>query len=224
MTAVTQRDARRADVVILTAIKLEFDAVRKVEADAVAGSSWEEAPGPSGLPVAYRRFAGKGDRPLRVAVALAPDMGATAAVNTLLPLVEALRPRCVAMCGVCAGRRGKVALGDVVAADRLYYHDTGKQLPERVEQDLTTYKLRDDWKIALERMDPGALFGSEAWFLARPLTTEWREQRVLVNIGNDDAELWAAAGGRAPSPCARWRGQDAAGDGVAATPAGSRRR
>jgi len=179
-------------VVILTAIKLELDAVRKVDAGAVAGSSWEEASGPSGLPVMYRQFVGKDDRPLRVAVALAPDMGATAVVNTLLPLVAALRPRCVAMCGVCAGRRGKVALGDVIAADRVYYHDTGKQLPGRVEQDLTTYKLRDDWKVALDRMDPVALFGGEAWFLARPLTTEWREQRVLVNNGNGDAEPWAA--------------------------------
>lgn len=192
VTAVTQGDERRADAVILTAIKLEFDAVLEVEAGAVAGSTWEEAPGPSGLPVAYRPFVGQGDRPLWVAVALAPDMGATAAVNTLLPLVTALRPRCVAMCGVCAGRRDKVALGDVAAADRVYYHDTGKQRSGRVEQDLTTYKLRDDWKVALERMDPVALFGREAWFLARPLTTEWREHRTLVSLGNGDAEPWAA--------------------------------
>jgi nucleoside phosphorylase len=192
MTAVTQQDEHRADVVILTAIKLEFDAVRKVEAGAVAGSPWEEVPGPSGLPVTHRRFIGKGDRPLRVAVALAPDMGATAAVHTLLPLVADLEPRCVAMCGVCAGRRNKVALGDVVAADRLYYHETGKQLPGRAEQDLTTYKLRDDWKLALERMDPVALFGRETWFLDRPLTTEWREPRVLVNIGDGHVEPWAA--------------------------------
>jgi len=134
---VPQGNERRSDVVILTAIKLEFDAVLKVDAGAVAGWSWEEAPGPSGLPVAYRRFVGKGDRLLRVAVALALDMGATAVVHTLLPLVTELRPRCVAMCGVCAGRRDKVALGDVVAADRVYYHDAGKQLPGRVEQDLT---------------------------------------------------------------------------------------
>lgn len=186
-------DERRADVVILTAIKLEFDAVLKVEAGTAAGSSWKEAPGPSGLPVAYRRFVGKSDRPLRVAVALAPNMGATAVVNTLLPLVTALRARCVAMCGVCAGPRKKVALGDVVAADRLYYHDTGKQLPGRVEQDLRTYNQRDDWKVALERLDPVALFGGEAWFLARPLTTEWREHRTLVSIGNGDAEPWTAA-------------------------------
>lgn len=187
MTAVPQGNERRADVVILTAIKLELDAVLKVDAGAVAGSSWEEAIGPSGLPVAYRPFVGKGVRPLRVAVALAPDMGTTAAVNTLLPLVAALRPRCVAMCGVCAGRRKKVALGDVVAADRLFYHDTGKQLPGRVDQDLRTFNQRGDWKIALERMDPVALFGGEAWFLARPLTTEWREHRALVSIGTGDA-------------------------------------
>jgi nucleoside phosphorylase len=135
---------RRADVTILTALRLEFDAARKVDAGAVPGSSWEEVPGPSGLPVAFRPFVTKAGRPLQVAVALAPDMGATAAVNTLLPLVEKLKPRCIAMCGVCAGRQGKVELGDVVAADRLYYHDTGKQLLRRVQQDLTTYKLRDD--------------------------------------------------------------------------------
>lgn len=52
----TQGDERRADAVILTAIKLEFDAVLKVEVGAVAGSTWEEAHGPSGLPVAYRQF------------------------------------------------------------------------------------------------------------------------------------------------------------------------
>jgi nucleoside phosphorylase len=182
---------RRADVVILTAIQLEFDAVLKVEAGALAGSAWEEVSGPSGLPVAQRDFASKGDQPLRVAVARAPDMGATAAVSTLLPLIETLEPRCIAMCGVCAGRRKKVALGDVVAPDRLYYYDTGKQLPGRVEQDLTPYKLRDDWKVALERIDPVALFGGEAWFLSRPLTTEWREQRTLVSLANGDAKPWA---------------------------------
>jgi hypothetical protein len=92
---VNQQSHRRADVIILTATPLEFAAVLKVDAGGVAGSSWEEATGPSGLPVFYRRFNGKGARPLRVATALAPDMGAPAAANTLLPLLEALDPRCI---------------------------------------------------------------------------------------------------------------------------------
>jgi nucleoside phosphorylase len=116
---------RRVDVVILTAIPLEYDEVLKVDAGAVDGSRWEEARSEIGLPVAFRRFTGTGARPLRVAVAVAPDMGAPAAVATLLPLIEWLEPRCIAMCGVCAGRPDKgVLLGDVIAADQVFYHDT----------------------------------------------------------------------------------------------------
>ncbi len=97
---------RRADVVILTAIRLEFDAVLEVDAGAVPGSTWEVVSGPSGLPVAFRSFVGDDGQPLRVVVAVSADMGATAAVNTLLPLVEALKPRCVAMCGgMCRATR-----------------------------------------------------------------------------------------------------------------------
>jgi nucleoside phosphorylase len=159
MAAVIHEDERRVDVVILTAIPLEYDEVLKVDAGAVDGSRWEEVRSESGLPVAFRRFTGTGARPLRVAVAVAPDMGAPAAVATLLPLVEWLQPRCIAMCGVCAGRPGKgVLLGDVIAADQVFYYDTGKQLPDRVEQDLRPYPLRDDWKVALRRMDPVARF------------------------------------------------------------------
>ncbi|HWO21225.1 MAG TPA: hypothetical protein VNO30_20795 [Kofleriaceae bacterium] len=179
-------------MVILTAIRLELDAVLMVDDGAVPGTTWDLATGPSGLPVAFRPFVGQGGRPLRVAVAVAPAMGATAAVNTLLPLVEALRPRCIAMCGVCAGRRGKTRLGDVVAADRLYYHDTGKQLPDEIQQDLTTYNLRDDWKAALEGLDVVAHFRNTKWFQSRPLTTEWREHRALLALRDRVPEPWNA--------------------------------
>lgn len=47
---------RRADVVILTALRFEYDAVLQVEADAVQGSTWEHATGPNGLPLAFRSF------------------------------------------------------------------------------------------------------------------------------------------------------------------------
>ncbi|HEX8115019.1 MAG TPA: hypothetical protein VF516_45135 [Kofleriaceae bacterium] len=75
---------RRADVVILTALRLEYDAVLQVDAGAVHGSTWEHAKGPSGLPLAFRPFEVSTGRPLRVAAAVAADMGATAATNTLL--------------------------------------------------------------------------------------------------------------------------------------------
>src|SRR5688572_29522531 len=114
---------RPAHVVILTALKLEYDAVLKVSAGAWPGSEWVRETGPNGLPVAFRTFRGKGGRPLRVAVGQAGNMAGVAAVNALLPLVDACKARCIAMCGVCAGPPEKTNLGDVVAADRLFFHD-----------------------------------------------------------------------------------------------------
>ena len=159
---------RRVDVVILTAITLEYQAALQVEAGAWVGSRWEQEKGPNGLPVAFRTFYGKGSRGLRVAVAQAGDMGGVAATNALLPLVADYSPRCVAMCGVCAGRPGKTSLGDVIAAERLFFHDTGKRLPEEVQQDLKTYNLRDDWKVALEHFGFASRFQDTDWWKRRP--------------------------------------------------------
>ncbi|WP_375773508.1 tetratricopeptide repeat protein [Archangium gephyra] len=177
------RDSKRGvDVVILTAISLEYQAVLQVDAGAVVASGWQEEQGPNGLPVAFQSFQSQGSRPLRVAVALAGDMGAVAATNALLPLVETLSPRCVAMAGVCAGRPGKTNLGDVVAAERLFFHDTGKRLPDEVLQDLKTYNLRDDWKLALEHFDFAARFREQAWWQRRPMPYEWQENWVLAKL------------------------------------------
>ncbi|HEX8819434.1 MAG TPA: tetratricopeptide repeat protein [Archangium sp.] len=173
---------RRVDVVILTAISLEYQAALQVDAGAWEGSQWERAEGPNGLPVAFRTFHGKAGRPLRVAVAQAGDMGGVAATNALLPLVDAYRPRCVAMCGVCAGRPKKTRLGDVIAAERLFFHDTGKRLPDEVQQDLKTYNLRDDWKVALEHFDFAARFRDEPWWKTRPVPYEWQENWVLAKL------------------------------------------
>ena len=188
----TWHGKRRADVVILTALRVEFDAVLRVEAGAVSASLWDVVEGPSGLPVAFRAFVVERGRPLQVAVAMSPDVGAPAATNTLLLLVDTLRPQCIAMCGVCAGRRGRTNLGDVVAARRLFYHDTGKRLPDQIQQDLTAYNLRDDWKAALDGMATMAAerFRDEAWFAARPITTEWRERRALKALCDGLDEPW----------------------------------
>ncbi len=169
-------------MVILVAITLEYQAALQVETGAWEGSQWEEQTGPNGLPVAFRTFHGKGERPLRVAVAQAGDMGGVAATNALLPLVAAYRPRCVAMCGVCAGRPKKTNLGDVIAAERLFFHDTGKRLPDEVQQDLKTYNLRDDWMVALEHFDFAARFRDETWWKARPVSYEWQENWVLTKL------------------------------------------
>lgn len=182
-------DATRVvDIIIITAITLEYQAVLQVNAGAWPGSTWEQKFGPNGLPVAIRAFRARDSQRLRVAVTQAGDMGAVAATNALLPLVRAYRPTCVAMCGVCAGRPGKTALGDVIAAERLFFHDTGKQLPDAVQQDIKTYNLRDDWRVAVEHFDFAATFHDEAWWRARPIPYEWQENWVLTKLRDGVAD------------------------------------
>src|ERR1700704_3754969 len=163
---------RRADVVILTAIDLEFEAVKRVEAGAAPSSRWveiREAP-----PMAQREFVDHQGHRLRIVVARAPDMGKGSALTTLVPLVDTLRPSCIAMCGVCAGRAGKTALGDVVVGERLYDYDAGKWTDLGFEADVRTYSLPAGWKVAAERFKPMARFGGEDWWQQRPVSYEWQ--------------------------------------------------
>lgn len=188
------------DVVILTSIELEYAAVKLVDAGSVAGSRWVEERH-NGLPVASREFVGAGDRCLRVVVSRAPDMGKASVLTTLVPLVDALRPSCIAMCGVCAGRPGKTALGDVVVAERLYDYDTGKWKDLGFEADLRTCSLRPDWKIAAERFQPKQRFGGEAWWQRRPVPYEWQEawvRRMLRDGVDDPMATLPDARGRCP--------------------------
>jgi nucleoside phosphorylase len=171
----------RADVVILTAIELEYAAVKRVEAGLAPGGRWIEEKH-NGLPVALGVFVARNGRHLHIAVGRAPDMGRGSATTTLLPLVDALRPSCIAMCGVCAGRPGKTHLGDVVVGERLYDYDTGKWKEVGFEADPRTYSLPAPWKIAAEQFDPKARFGGEAWWQGRPVPYQWQEAWVLTML------------------------------------------
>ncbi|MHA7629369.1 tetratricopeptide repeat protein [Corallococcus sp. M7] len=129
-------------------------------------------------------------------------MGDVAATQALIPLIEAYRPRCVAMSGVCAGRRGKTNLGDVIAAERLFFYDEGKKRHDTVEQDLRTYSLRQDWKVALERFDFASRFKDEAWWLDRPVPFEWQEHWALAQLDAGNTEPWDLPDAR--RACPQW--------------------
>ena len=96
--------------------------------------------------------------------------------------MEKWNPACIAMAGVCAGRPGKTNLGDVIAAERLFFHDTGKQLPDDTQQDISTYRIPGAWKTALEDFKFLDRFREEAWFKARPIPLEWQENWLLAKL------------------------------------------
>ena len=176
----------RADVLVVTAVPEEHQAV--LEAGGGPGA-WTERAGPMGLPVAFREFDVEGGGSLTLAVTQALTMGGPGAVIAAATALTTYDVRCLAMCGVCAGRRGDVALGDVIIADRVWQYDTGKRKAgtvdgERVveeQQDIEMYRLHPPaWKQAAERfqLDPAA-----AWLGLRPRSYEaqgdWILERVL---------------------------------------------
>ena len=173
-----------ADVLIVTAVAEEHAAVLAVETGATPGSAWVTHEG-----VAFREFEGEGGA-LRVAVVQALGMGGAQAAIASAALVEKLGVRCLAMCGVCAGRRGDVALGDVIIADRVWEYGAGKRKAETVkgkrvvteQEDVEMFRLHPPaWKIAAERFQVDRKAG---WLKLRPRSYEaqgnWLLERVLA--------------------------------------------
>ena len=170
----------RADVIIITALKEEYDAVLKVDSGTCDGSMWETPPEHQGQAVSFRSFQNSQGGQLRVAVVRASGMGGVAAVTAIAPLVGAHKPRCLAMSGVCAGKRGAVELGDVIIANLLWDYDQGKQVGSRFLGRRISYLLPQDWAHRAESFSPAP--GSN-WLTQRPRTYEaqmdWMLERLL---------------------------------------------
>ncbi len=117
------------DILIITALPLEYDAAKEVAArrgSGCPGVVWAAAEEPTNPP--YLRgtwLTNTGDR-LTVALARPTRIGATATLPVTSMLLNMLAPRVLAMSGVCAGNPADVALGDVIIAETTYTWDEGK--------------------------------------------------------------------------------------------------
>ncbi len=175
-----------ADVLIVTAVPEEHQAV--IEAGGGA-SAWTEHEGPMRLSVFFRDIDVDGGGTLTIAVTQAFIMGGPSAIIAAAAALKEYDVRCLAMCGVCAGRRGDVALGDVIVADRVWQYGAGKRKAGIVDgkhvveeqEDIEMYRLHPPaWKQAAERfeLDPKA-----KWLALRPRSFEeqgdWILERVL---------------------------------------------
>src|ERR1700679_1516645 len=113
-----------ADVLILTALQDELEAVLALGDGGRGG--WEERRDARGFVYHRRAFPSAHGGELAVAAAWSGEMGERVAAIRAQQLLDELAPACLAMCGICAGHRGKVGLGDVIVADQLYGHHEGK--------------------------------------------------------------------------------------------------
>jgi nucleoside phosphorylase len=169
------------DVLVVTAVPEAFAAML----DAGGGASAWTTEGPT----AFQDIEAAGGGNLRVAVAPAMGMVGGIPVGQEQALIAEYEARCLARCGVCAGKRGDVALGDVIVADRLWKYDewirkfevaTGKRM-DHEQGDIELYRLHPPaWKQAAERFEVDA---NAAWLTLRPRSYEaqgdWILERVL---------------------------------------------
>ena len=176
------------DVLIITAADAEDKAVRLVEDGALG--EWQETPGPPdyGFAVWKNRYRAADGGALTIALSRTVEMGGDAAAHAAARLVDAYKPRCLAMCGVCAGNPERVQLGDVIIADRVWRYDVGEQLnptegakPEFLA-DTVTYQVKAQWKQAAEGFSPASV---SSWVPERPRERELQASWILRELLED---------------------------------------
>ncbi|MDC0685597.1 AAA family ATPase [Sorangium atrum] len=178
----------RFDVLVCTAALDELEAVLRVFDE--PPETWEEARLPNGFRYhhcAMRRPAGE---PVRVAAAWVGSDGAQQSSARLQVLIEHTRPRALAICGICAGHRGAVALGDVIVADRVYRYDPSA--PDEGHS-LDSYALPANW--AMDARYVARRFDAEGrWSRRRPQTQASQRRWLARALHAHESE-----GGPAPA-------------------------
>jgi nucleoside phosphorylase len=156
------------DVLVVAALVEEYDAVKRV----AGAAGWEEHGAGGKEPFARGRIGS-----LSVAVARPTAMGGRSTAPIATALAERLRPACLAMSGVCAGRPGAVAPGDVVVASPAYQWDEGKYAGDTFLPDHRQFPLDSRWLRAVQDFEPAGLPShgtateaeAKVWYLERLL-------------------------------------------------------
>ncbi|WP_377705350.1 hypothetical protein [Pseudoduganella sp. UC29_71] len=73
-----------------------------------------------------------GSKKITVCATFAPRMGMVSTALRSASIISMLRPRLIAMCGICAGVRGKVNMGDVLLADPAWDFQSGKRVKDKI--------------------------------------------------------------------------------------------
>ncbi len=182
------------DVLILVALKDELDPLIQIDAHALPDSEWTEVKDET-APYWYRDFLHEGDDKFTVAVARTTKMGATDIAGFGGILIDRLNPGYLAMCGICAGRKDKTNMGDIVVGSSVFDYEKGKSVSHIDEdgndntehlKDTPTFNLRDHILRMIQD------FGERPCFLKdinrrRPISYEYQEfwlRKMLMDKKN----------------------------------------
>jgi len=148
------------DVVLITALKEEYDAAKEAfsgPSDAGGVREWVDVQTDRAATYIVGTFI-LNERPLfTVAIARPTRMGANSTGPIATLLVERLKPKCLVMCGVCAGNPGVVGLGDVIVSELAYQYDEGKRDKYAFWPDPRHTRISTAWHHAAQSLTPNSL-------------------------------------------------------------------
>ena len=182
---------QRVDVVVVTALTLEFEQALNVDEGAI--TKWHKESGPYGFEVAIRTYLTRSERPMRVAITRAPQMRSVATTAVAMAFIAKYAPKCLAMCGGCAGDRTQTNLGDVIVGDILFTYDEGAltvetdaqgRPTERFSLDPNHYRLPAQWKQLAETFTER--ISNAPWLADRPRSLENQGDWLLAELGAEN--------------------------------------
>lgn len=158
------------DVLIMIATQEEEQAI-------ISNGDWERTMATEPHLHEYYTCERKG---IKFALSRGYDMGESDAAIMAQTMITHLQPRVIAMAGFCAGNSGKVHLGDIIIASKVYSYDIGKQISKiKVLPDISNYDLRGDWRQFIERMDQKWLNNID---IQVPLDFDWQCIELLSEL------------------------------------------
>jgi nucleoside phosphorylase len=169
------------DVLIVAALRMEFEAARAAGSSPAGGGTgvqeWVEQDPDGSTPYLLGEWVERGGARMTVALARSTRTGSRWTAPVASGLAQRLGPRCVAMCGVCAGNPAVVALGDVIVAENTYGWDEGQLTIHEFKTDPQPSPLDERWVRAARCLSTSGLPSNgpanddeaTAWFLHRLL-------------------------------------------------------
>ncbi|MDA5133624.1 5'-methylthioadenosine/S-adenosylhomocysteine nucleosidase family protein [Psychrobacter sp. ANT_H3] len=172
------------DILIMCALKDEYDQL--IEVNNEISKNWQEF-NVSDRNASKAEFVTDSGTTITIVATWVASMGRESVQAVVGHLISELNPKCLAMSGICAGRRGKTQLGDVIFADRLWSYDAGKRVVENgievFQGDMLQYKLSETIVQNMQRTSTLYKNQGMAWMELKPqYSLETQESWVLSQL------------------------------------------
>lgn len=111
-----------------------------------------------------------------IALVTQNSMGMAAATSLATRSILAMKPKLIAMTGICAGRKDKVSLGDIIVADQVFDYTAGKKYIDKFSPRPRFISAEED----IRNLISTEILNNES--IADSIVRNWRGSRITRRI------------------------------------------